>query len=122
MPGKLQLVSKIFVLSALAVLVVSLAFAFRVSGQRPRGEKESAKDSSPDVQWEYLVVSGGNLNVSTFGNDSSMRKQPEGAFSREAYPLERNLDKLGAKGWELVSVTGPPSDPIFYLKRPKETR
>jgi hypothetical protein len=36
--------------------------------------------------------------------------------------LERNFDKLGAKGWELVAVSGMPNDPIFYFKRPKEGR
>ena len=47
-----------------------------------------------------------------------MRKEP-GAFSRESFPLEKNLDKLGAKGWELVAVGGSSGDPIFYLKRRK---
>jgi hypothetical protein len=47
-----------------------------------------------------------------------MRKEP-GAFSRESFPLEKNLDKLGARGWELVTVSGSPADPIFYLKRKK---
>ncbi len=67
--------------------------------------------------WEYLVIQGGNVNLS--GSDGgSMRKEP-GAFSREWYPLEKNLDKLGAKGWELVTVAGSPADPIFYMKRRK---
>jgi len=47
-----------------------------------------------------------------------MRKEP-GAFGRESFPLERNLDKLGAKGWELVAVAGSSADPTFYLKRKK---
>jgi hypothetical protein len=47
-----------------------------------------------------------------------MRKEP-GPFRSELYPLEKNLDKLGAKGWELVQVTGNPSDPVFYMKRRK---
>ena len=46
---------------------------------------------------------------------SGGRKQNE--FPREASVIERNLDKLGAKGWELVSVYGLPNDPIYYLKR-----
>jgi len=29
------------------------------------------------------------------------------------------MDKLGAKGWELVTVTGSPADPIYYFKRRK---
>jgi hypothetical protein len=32
------------------------------------------------------------------------------------------MDKLGARGWELFAVTGAPNDPVFYFKRPKETR
>jgi len=67
--------------------------------------------------WEYLVIQGGNVNLS--GSDGgSMRKEP-GPFRSELYPLEKNLDKLGAKGWELVQVTGNPSDPVFYMKRRK---
>jgi hypothetical protein len=67
--------------------------------------------------WEYLVVQGGTVNLSP-SDSGTMRKEP-GAFGRESFPLEKNLDKLGAKGWELVAIAGPPSDPIFYLKRRK---
>lgn len=102
------------------VFVASLGYGFTAFSQRSRSEKETVRESAPEVQWEYLVVSGGNLNVSTSGNESSMRKQSD--FSREAYPLERNLDKLGLKGWELVAVHGTPVEPVFFLKRPKESR
>lgn len=67
--------------------------------------------------WEYLVVQGGTVNLSP-SDGGTMRKEP-GAFSRESFPLEKNLDKLGAKGWELVAVGGSSGDPIFYLKRRK---
>ena len=67
--------------------------------------------------WEYLVVQGGTVNLSGSDN-ATLRKEP-GAFSRESFPLEKNLDKLGAKGWELVAVSGSPGDPVFYLKRRK---
>jgi hypothetical protein len=30
------------------------------------------------------------------------------------------MDKLGANGWELVAVAGPPTDPVYYFKRPKQ--
>lgn len=115
-----------------ALLVLSLAFAFRnsgrissnVSGQSSRGDKSPAKDASADEQWEYLVVSGGNLNTSSVSGEqfSGMRKQSDGAFSREAFVLERSMDKLGARGWELISVHGTQSDPVYYFKRPKENR
>lgn len=83
------------------------------------GGRSVADDEQSGGGWEYLVVQGGttNLSASDTGN-GSMRKEP-GAFSRESFPLEKNLDKLGAKGWELVAVTGSPADPIFYLKRRK---
>lgn len=68
--------------------------------------------------WEYLVVQGGTVNLSP-SDGGTMRKEP-GAFSRESFPLEKNLDKLGAKGWELVAVGGSSGDPIFYLKRRKQ--
>lgn len=67
--------------------------------------------------WEYLVVQGGTTNFSP--SDSGSMRKADGAFSREYFPLEKNLDKLGAKGWELVTVSGSPNDPIYYLKRRK---
>jgi hypothetical protein len=51
-----------------------------------------------------------------------MRKQPDGSFSREFFPLERNFDKLGAKGWELVSVHGSVNEPVYFFKRLKESK
>jgi Cupin len=33
--------------------------------------------------------------------------------------FDRGLDKLGANGWELVAVAGPPTDPAYYFKRRK---
>ena len=118
----------------ITVLLLSAAFVFAVFGQRSRSGserdasrelgRESVSTSAPDNQWEYLVVSGGNVNISSMSSDqfSTMRKQPDGSFSREAFVLERNLDKLGAKGWELVSVNGAPNDPVYYLKRSKPAR
>src|SRR5262245_29719306 len=80
------------------------------------------RKSGTEPQWEYLIVSGGSANLSTSGNENypNMRKQPDGSFSREFFPLERNFDKLGAKGWELVSVHGSPNDPVYFFKRLKE--
>jgi len=48
-----------------------------------------------------------------------MRKEGTGAFAREAFVLEQQADKLGAKGWELVSVSGRENDPVYYFKRRK---
>ena len=113
----------------MAGAVISLIVVVAAAGQhlrsetRSNSETKSKAEASDKTQWEYLIVAGGNANLSTSGNDQyrSMRKQPDGAFSREWFPLERNFDKLGAQGWELVTVIGPPTDPIFYFKRPKET-
>lgn len=114
----------------IAVLLLSAAFAFAVFGQRSRSgmdrdsNRDSVKEAASDEQWEYLIVSGGNANLTSMSGEqfSAMRKQPDNSFGREAFVLERNLDKLGAKGWELVSVHGVPNDPIYYLKRAKPTR
>lgn len=104
--------SKLAVVSAVVALLLSLAAVFTVSGQSSR-EKE--KDAN--TQWEYMVVSGGNVNLTSVSDLS--RKQPDNAFAGEASVLQRNLDKLGQKGWELVTVHGLPNQPVYYLKRPK---
>lgn len=101
------------------VMMLSLLVAWRVSGQSSDGAKDSAK--TPVTQWEYMVVAGGNVNL-TGVSDLSQRKQPENAFAGEASVLQRNLDKLGQRGWELVTVHGTPTQPVYYLKRPKEIR
>jgi hypothetical protein len=49
-----------------------------------------------------------------------MRKEPNVPFGREAFVLEQHLDKLGANGWELIAVAGPPTDPAYYFKRRKQ--
>lgn len=107
--------SQLAVVAAVAMLsVLSVAAVFKVSGQSSRSEK----DRDAEVQWEYMVVTGGNVNLS--GVSDLSRKQPENAFSGEASVLQRNLDKLGQKGWELVTVHGSPAQPVFYLKRQKD--
>jgi hypothetical protein len=103
--------SLILIAAALIALVVSLTAQFF------RGDATAHAQSSE--RWEYLIVSGGSTNLSGGGGEyPRLRKQPDGPFSKEAFPLERNLDKLGAEGWELVAVMGTPQDPTFYLKRP----
>jgi hypothetical protein len=70
-------------------------------------------------QWEYLAVAGpSTTNLSATGNPR-MRKEPNSPFGREAFVLEQHLDSLGAQGWELVAVAGPPIDPAYYFKRRK---
>jgi hypothetical protein len=104
---------------ALLLLIVAAA---AVAAQRSRGDAKDRGELADKAQWEYLVVAGGNVNLSTAGNEQypNMRKQPDTSF-HEYFPLARNLDKLGAKGWELVAVAGPPNNPVFYFKRPMES-
>lgn len=99
------------------IVAVAALFAVVILAHSAVVNRAGANDDGSSGGWEYLVVQGGTVNLSA-GDGGSMRKEP-GAFSRESFPLERNLDKLGAKGWELVTVTGSPADPIFYLKRRK---
>lgn len=48
-----------------------------------------------------------------------MRKEAMGGFGVEAFVLEQHLDRLVANGWELVSVAGSGSDPVYYFKGQK---
>jgi hypothetical protein len=116
----MKTVTRISLVAAISVSLV-LFIAFAVYGQH---ETSDNRKSGAEAQWEYLVVSGGSANLSTSGNENypSMRKQQDGSFNREYFPLERNFDKLGAKGWEMVSVYGPQNDPVYFFKRPKESR
>jgi hypothetical protein len=99
----------IFCLVVLAVLVVKTA------GQ----EEANSGDRTVVEQWEYLAVAGpSTTNFSATGNPR-MRKEPNVPFGREAFVLEQHLDKLGANGWELIAVAGPPTDPAYYFKRRK---
>jgi hypothetical protein len=79
-----------------------------------RGDAEKV----PPERWEYLAVAGPTTTNFSGGGDPSMRKEG-GKFAREAFVLEQHLDHLGSKGWELVSVAGPPTDPVYYFKRRK---
>src|SRR5262245_47220561 len=79
------------------------------------GKGEAQAEGAPQSEsrtgdaWEYLIVAGGNVNIDG-SSGVRMRKEP-GPFARENYPLEGNLDKLGAKGWELIQISGSPGDP-----------
>jgi hypothetical protein len=99
------------------IVTVATLFATFILAHSAVVNRAGANDDPSGGGWEYLVVQGGTVNLSA-SDGGSMRKEP-GAFSREAFPLERNLDKLGAKGWELVTVSGSPADPVFFLKRRK---
>ncbi|HEU4390832.1 MAG TPA: hypothetical protein VFV34_23710 [Blastocatellia bacterium] len=101
-------------IAAMLILLATLGAAL-VTYSLTKAQAEEPQ--SAGVEWEYLVVAGGNVNLSPSGS-ASMRKEP-GAFSREWFALEQNFDKLGTKGWELVEVTGSPNDPVYFFKRRK---
>ena len=102
------------ILLTLLLLVPGFAAVIKTPGQ----EGADADKKPAAGGWEYLVVAGpSSTNFSPTGNPR-MRKE-EGGFGREAFVLEQHLDKLGAKGWELVSVSGLPVDPVYYFKRRK---
>lgn len=72
-------------------------------------------------QWEYLAVASPSTTNFTPTGNPRMRKEPNSPFGREAFVLEQHLDKLGANGWELIAVAGPPTEPNYYFKRRKQT-
>ena len=107
-----KVVKQVAVVFCLAVICMAVV---KTTGQ----EENSGGDGAAVEQWEYLAVAGpSNTNLSPTGNPR-MRKEPNVPFGREAFVLEQHLDKLGANGWELIAVAGPPTDPAYYFKRRK---
>jgi hypothetical protein len=102
------------------VVVLFLLIAIPVAVMKTTGQEGSKSEDKVVVeQWEYLAVAGpSNVNLTPTGNPR-MRKEPAVPFGREAFVLEQHLDKLGANGWELIAVAGPPTDPAYYFKRRK---
>jgi|SRR6185503_13006943 hypothetical protein len=106
------------VLKRVLLTAVTLSLiAISVAVVQTRGQ-EPGYGNRPD-QWEYLVVAGPSTTNFSPTSSSRMRKEPNAPFGREAFVLEQHMDKLGANGWELVTVAGPPTDPAFYFKRLK---
>ena len=104
--------------SLLAAVAVSL-IAISVAVVKTRGQEPGSNNRAD--QWEYLVVAGPSTTNFSPTSSPRMRKEPNVPFGREAFVLEQHMDKLGANGWELVTVAGPPTDPAFYFKRRKAT-
>jgi hypothetical protein len=107
--AKRNVIVTLLVLAAVSVLVV----------QTPGKGRDDQGDSASGDRWEYLVVGAASATNFAPTSNASMRKEPGGAFGREAFVLEQQMDKLGNKGWELVSVSGPPSEPVYFFKRRK---
>ena len=106
---------KITVLGLVLLIGVG-AVILRADVRKDSNDKVSEK-VAPE-RWEYLAVAGPSTTNFSPTGDPSMRKEA-GNFAREGFVLEQHLDKLGSKGWELVSVAGPPTDPVYYFKRRK---
>jgi len=99
-------------LTALALSFIAIFFSvMRTSGQ------EANSNDRPE-QWEYLVVAGPTTTNFSGTGSGKTRKESNSGFAREGYVLEQHMDRFGANGWELVTVTAPP-DPVFYFKRRK---
>jgi len=102
-------------LLAVFVFGIVLLANLKTNGQ----EKADAVNKVATEQWEYLALAGPTTTNLIPIDNPRMRKEPSAAFTREAFGLEQQLDKLGANGWELVAVAGPPTDPAYYFKRRK---
>ena len=100
---------------AVCIAVVAVVVV-KIMGQ----EEVGRGDKSVVEQWEYLAVAGPSTTNFSATSSPRMRKEPNAPFGREAFVLEQHLDKLGANGWELVAVAGPPTDPAYYFKRRKQ--
>jgi hypothetical protein len=100
---------------SLALVVLAIAVV-KTAGQ----DDGKGSDASVVDQWEYLAVAGPSTTNFTPTSNPRMRKEPNVPFGREAFVLEQHLDKLGANGWELIAVAGPPTDPAYYFKRRKQ--
>ena len=111
---ELRRVLKRGLFTALALFVIAISFAvMRTSGQEPNSNDRAD-------QWEYLVVAGPTTTNFSGTGSGKTRKESNSGFAREGYVLEQHMDRFGANGWELVTVTAPP-DPVFYFKRRKTT-
>jgi len=81
--------------------------------------QEGTGDMAADGRWEYMALAGPTTTNFAPSGNPRMKKDSTGGFAREAFVLEQHLDKLGAQGWELVAIAGPPTDPAYYFKRRK---
>lgn len=104
------------ILMTIATALIALIVA--IEARSLFNDRIKADDEQGAGGWEYLVVQGGTTNLTP--SDSGSMRKADGAFSREYFPLEKNMDKLGAKGWELVTVSEQQrGDPTYYFKRRK---
>ena len=110
--------SKVLKRVSYAVAVFGLA-VICMAVVKTTGQEENSGDGAAGEQWEYLAVAGPSNTNFIPTTTPRMRKEPNSAFGREAFVLEQHLDRLGANGWELITITGAERDPVFYFKRRK---
>lgn len=108
-----RILTRVSVVVGVFVLAVAVFAAMKTKGQATNETGSGATE-----QWEYLALAGPVSGLLP-ANKEPLRKEPTGSFTREAIALQQHLDKLGANGWELIAVAGPPTDPAYYFKRRK---
>ena len=106
----------------LGFAILFLLTPFFLAAVKTEQRKENPNDPASLEKWEYLVVANPNRANYSPTDNPSMRKEESGSFGHEAFVLEQHLDRMGAKGWELVEVSGTPNDPVYYFKRAKRVR
>ena len=109
----------IFKKGLLTLIALSLV-AIAVAVVKTSGQETDSRERQD--RWEYLVVAGPSTTNFSATGSASMRKEVNSSFGREGFVLEQHMDKLGANGWELVTIFGPPNDPAFYFKRLKNRK
>jgi hypothetical protein len=105
---------RITILALVTILLVLGVVVMRTA----RAQRNDENDASRE-QWEYLMVSEPQRTNLTASGNTGMRKESNSGFVREDYVTESQMDKLGAKGWELVSVTPAPTGAVYIFKRHK---
>jgi hypothetical protein len=100
------------------IILIAFLLLVPVAMALQKSRKPDPVDSPDEGRWEYLALAGPTTTNFSSTSDSISRKEG-GTFAREALVLEQHLDRLGARGWELVTVAGPPTDPVYYFKRRK---
>ena len=100
---------------SIALVIATVTFASQ------RSNRTGSATNTDKIEWEYLVIAGGRNNLSSTGTNSKLAKLSLESGWRENYPLEMNLDKLGAEGWEVVTVTVMQNEPVYFLKRIKDS-
>jgi hypothetical protein len=108
-----RILTRAVVVVGLLVLAVAVFAVMNTKGQATNQTGSAATE-----QWEYLALASPVSGLIP-ANKEAIRKEPSGSFGREAISLEQHLDRLGANGWELIAVAGPPTDPAYYFKRRK---